>query len=362
VKSKKCKVTRCHKRITDKMDFPPRRKLVETRCRKRNVGDNVILKHGTRLTRRQLRFNILACAALGLLCSLDYSSFTALALIQSGAVMQKTYKTRCDPQNFPNASTFICKKSTMVRRPVNTLPAQYSTSRLYMSSLGREPKHNEANQKIRLPPPPEDQLNLSGDVAFIFFYSFLDHMVSNMYDSIIKSPAIVSAGSALTVIESSSAASAEYTGFESAVDSLPVWFDTLNSAPFGIVPLSAALPIEQHIAYAPAIDTAGLAAVLLTSTWLFCGYFTGAFQFKNTLQCSTRHAINITAKTCFFTSILMVSLALGSDHFVGCIDCLHKSVGLTKADLAYIFDSLSVLLLWRFVTSTVLGYSEGSDN
>jgi len=327
------------------MDFPPSRN-----------------NFGTRRQQSQPHFNFMTYAVIiyivvGVTRSIDHSSVAALAYTKT------------------NVATFDGRKSKCSNRSLNRLfsdislaQEERSSSQLNLSSLGREPEDNGIKQKIRswitpkLPPPPEDQISLSGDVATIFMYSFLDHMVSGMYDSTINSPEIFSAGSALVAIESSSAASADFTGYDSAGGGLPVWFDTLNSAPFGIVPLSAALPIEQHTAYAPAFGTAGLSAVLLTSTWLFCGYFTGAFQFKNTLQCSTRHAMNITAKNWFFTAIVMISLALGSDHFVGCVDCLHKSIGLTKADTAYIFDSLSVLLLWRFITSSLLGYGDGKDS
>jgi hypothetical protein len=185
------------------------------------------------------------------------------------------------------ADTIECRKSLKSNLSVkklvyetSTISAKRSSLRLYMSSLGREPKDKEAKQKFKswitskLPPPPEDQLALSGDVAFIFFYSFINQMVSDMYDSAINSPEIFSAKSALAAIESSSAASAEFAGYDSSLASLPVWFDPLNSAPFGIVPLSAALPIEKHIGYAPALETAGLSAVLFTYSWLICGYFT----------------------------------------------------------------------------------------
>lgn len=320
-----------------KMDFPPRRN-----------------NFGMRQHQSQPQFNLLTYAVIiyivvGVTRSIDHSSVAALAYIKT------------------NAATFDRIKSKSSNRSRKRLFPDISLAQA-KQSLGREPEDNEFKQKIRswitpkLPPPPEDQISLSGDVATIFTYSFLDHMVSGMYDSTINSPEIFSAGSALGTIESSSAASADFTGYDSAGGGLPVWFDTLNSAPFGTVPLSAALPIEQHTAYAPAFGTAGLSAVLLTSTWLFCGYFTGAFQFKNTLQCSTRHAMKITAKNWFFTAIVMISLALGSDHFVGCVDCLHKSIGLTKADTAYIFDSLSVLLFWRFITSSLLGYDDGKDS
>jgi len=329
------------------MDIPPHRKIVSQYHRTR-TGFN-LSKHVSFIV-----VLILAMNCIG----------------NSTRPLYETIPAFIDPD-----ATFECRKSLNSNQSVkrlfhetSTISAKKSSVRLYMSSLGREPKDKEAKQNLgswitsKLPPAPEDQLTLSGDVAFIFFYSFINHMVSGMYDSAINSPEITSARSALAAIESSSAASAGITGYDSSLASLPVWFDPLNSAPFGIVPLSAALPIEKHIMYAPALGTAGLSAVLFTSSWLLCGYFTGAFQFKNTLQCSTRHAINNAAKTVLFTSIVMVSLALESDYFVGCHCALHKSVGLTKADITFIFDTLSMLVLWRFMTSSILGYGGGSDD
>jgi len=323
------------------MDFPPSRHFDS----RRHQLQSLRFKFST--------YAFVVCIILRATRCIDKSSVDALAYTKTNAATFDRRKS--------NRSLKIMFSDSMSK-------AKHSSSRRHLSSLGREPEDDEVQQKIRswiipkLPPPPEDQISLSGDVATIFIYSFLDHMISGMYDSTINAPEIFSAGSALVAIESSSAASADFTGYDSAGGGLPVWFDTLNSAPFGTVPLSAALPIEQHTIYAPALGTAGLSAVLLTSTWLLCGYFTGAFQFKNTLECSTRHAMNITAKNWFFTAIVMVSLALGSDHFVGCVDCLHKSIGLTKADITYIFDSLGVLLFWRFITSSILGYGDDKDS
>lgn len=329
------------------MDIPPRRKIVSQ-------------YHLTRTG-----FNLSAHVA--------FIALLIVAMSRIGDSTRPFYETI--PAFIDPDATFKCRKSYEsnpsgkgLSRETSITSAKDSSSRLHMSSLGREPKNKEVKQKFRswitskLPPPPEDQITLSGDVANIFLYAFINHMVSDMYDSAINSPEIFSAKSALAAIESSSAASSDITGYDSSLGGLPVWFDTLNSAPFGIVPLSAALPIEKHIVYAPLLATAGLSAVLFTSSWLLCGYFTGAFQFKNTLQCSTRHAINNASKTVLFTSIMMISLAVGSDHFVGCVDCLHKSVGLTKADTTYIFDTLSMLVLWRFITSSILGYGGYSDD
>jgi hypothetical protein len=245
---------------------------------------------------------------------------------------------------------------------------QYKTSALPMSSLEKEPE--EANLKkavawftSKLPPPPEDQISLAGDIGCLFLYSFLDHFVNKLYDKWMNSPDTIDFLSPAAAIESSSAASLEFTSnlissdFVSA--SLPVWFDPYSSAPFGNIPLISALPLEHHITYAPALQTAGMSSVLLCSAWMMSGYFTGAFQFKNTIECSPNKAIIVTAKTWVFSSLIMLALAWGSDSLVGYVDFLHKSVGITKADADYIFDSLSVLLMWRFILSSFFGYDDG---
>jgi hypothetical protein len=106
-----------------------------------------------------------------------------------------------------------------------------------------------------------------------------------------------------------------------------------------------------------------MASVLLCSAWFVSGYFTGAFRFKNTMECSPSKAIVVTGKTWILSSLIMLAIAWGSDSFIGCVDCLHKSVGITKADADYIFDSLSVLLLWRYILSSFFGYDDGdADN
>lgn len=237
---------------------------------------------------------------------------------------------------------------------------------LGMSSL-RQRKSDEATPKklasslaTKLPPPPEDQLSMIGDIGCLFLYSFLDHFVNKLYDKWMNSPDTIDFLSASAAIESSSAASLEYSsnlisgGLSSS--SLPVWFDAYSSAPFGTIPLSSALPLEHHITYAPAIEAAGMASVLMCCSWLVSGYFTGAFRYKNTVECTTDHAILVTAKTWIFSSLIMLGIAWLSDSAVGCVNCLHKSVGITKADADYIFDSLSVLLTWRYILSSFFGY------
>jgi hypothetical protein len=260
--------------------------------------------------------------------------------------------------------------NTFRKAPLANKIFHQTRSFLQMSTLGQDPEAAQLDKALswltsKLPPPPEDQLSIMGDISCLFLYSFLDHYVNRLYDNMMNSPDVIDTISASAAIESSSSVSLEFTSnpvtaaFTSST--LPVWFDTYSSAPFGTVPLTSALPLEHHIIYAPAIATAGMASVLMCSSWLVSGYFTGAFQFKNTLECSPHRAVVITAKTWVFSSLIMLGIAWGSDSLVGCVDCLHKSVGLTKADADYIFDSLSVLLLWRFLLSSFFGGYDADD-
>lgn len=134
-----------------------------------------------------------------------------------------------------------------------------------------------------------------------------------------------------------------------------VWFEAVHAAPFGMIPLSAALPIEHHVNYAPAISTPGMSFVLISSVWLICGYFTGAFLFKNTLYCPTERTVTITSKTWFYTCAIMVAISLGSQYLVGYVDVVKSFsyIGLTKADSDFLFDSLGVVLVWRDRKSVV---------
>jgi hypothetical protein len=72
--------------------------------------------------------------------------------------------------------------------------------------------------------------------------------------------------------------------------------------------------------------------------------------FRNTLDCDNETALVVTFKTWILTSIIMVALSLGTDL------CFFQQSGLTKADADYIFDSLSVLITWKFLVNAMLGY------
>ena len=205
---------------------------------------------------------------------------------------------------------------------------------LLYSSIGDDDEPSQENSLFKY---PEDQLTLAGDVFSIFIYSFIDHEATWLFDSL-------------------SAASTNHALLPRVP---PVWFNALNAAPFGSIPLISALPMEHHFIYSPAIIYPGLASVLLATFWIFTSTLTGALSFKNTL-CDSRRALLITTLTWVFTALLVGLFAWASDGVIGHFDAYHKSVGLTRSDMDYIAGSLTVLLFWRFIVSTLIG--SGGDS
>ena len=220
-----------------------------------------------------------------------------------------------------------------------------------------------------LPPPPEDPIALSGDIVALFVYSYVDHTINEMYAQLstkmdstsisTESVELVDVASAVitsTLPTTSAAAAAPATA--GIQHPLPVWFDTTHLQTFG----SNWLAIT-HIdtPYAPAIASSGLAFVCIATSWLLCGYISGAFLHRNTIECNPSQAMIITFQTWMGTAVLMILLALGSDKLWSALDTINALSpqargGLTKADADYIFDSLSVLAFWRFMLNWFLGY------
>ena len=139
---------------------------------------------------------------------------------------------------------------------------------------------------------------------------------------------------------------------ELASSQIPVWFDQIHSS----ISLEHLLTIMSmaNINYSPSLSTAGLASVVMSTCWLFSGWINQAFLFQNTLDCNTARMLWITGKTWIMSCALMVGIALAGD---AACDCLRTPSlgGLTKADADYIFDSLTVLVTWRFMVSAMLG-------
>lgn len=197
--------------------------------------------------------------------------------------------------------------------------------------------------KSSLPPAPEDQIALTGDILTIFVYSYIDHIVNQLY----VASASLGASDPMTYIDANGGAS------------LPVWFDPSHLQTFGSNWLSAAG--HHDVPYAPGIATSGLAFVALAASWIFSGYLSGAFLHKNTLECTPSDAMMVTLRTWAATALMVSLLAWGSDAVWGALDGVNALSapargGLTRADCDFIFDSLSVLALWRLMLNYLFGY------
>lgn len=213
------------------------------------------------------------------------------------------------------------------------------------------------------PQPPEDQLTLSGDILSLFLYSFTDHFLQSVYlDGILQSS--TSAADAAKTLDPS--------GMDITVASTPVWLDPAALGPQvsdQVLFLDLQSRVTPH--FTPVLDSAGLAGVSLVSCWLLAGYFHRAFHMRNTLDCPTERVIQVTGQTWITSSILMILMACASQHLWGdpmatqsftmdgdviAMNPVQQFFSvLSHSDADYIFNSLGVLLTWRFLISFLLG-------
>lgn len=243
---------------------------------------------------------------------------------------------RGSPPRLRNAGWSLAKAPLPLR--MSSIPDDEDDSMFSSSS--------EDRFKFSLPPAPEDHVALGGDVVALFVYSYLDHIVNEAYAETLAKMDVAD-------LVTYAANNPESTA------SLPVWFESAHLQTFGANWLDvSSIPPP----YAPAIAVPGLAFVSLATTWLFCGYLSGAFMTRNTLECPPSRAMAVTLRTWAATALVMVALAYGSDLAWGALDEHINALsapargGLTKADADFIFDSLTVLAFWRFTLNWHLGY------
>mmetsp|Transcript_40173 Transcript_40173/g.60861 ORF Transcript_40173/g.60861 Transcript_40173/m.60861 type:complete len:357 (+) Transcript_40173:365-1435(+) len=292
---------------------------------------------------------------------------TTMSSSSSHHLIQKQQQTATTKFNYSSSKTrkndrlCNCKlMSSLEQQPEDDTfsPPTTTTPTPAIQSNHIEQQEQEQNElyktfqlwyKSNLPPKPEDQLVLAGDMFALFTYSFLEHIIDDAYVDAINSPDV-------TTITYASAHDPTLSGAMATIRSLPVWFDVVHSA-YGPV-LTSAFPM-MHTSYVPALSCAGVAAVTMASCWIVSGYFTKAFVFSNTLCCDTNNAVVVAGKTYVGAAFLMVMVAVGSHLLLGGVgvgvDVLDTSSLLTKADVDYIFCSFSVVLFWRYTISWLLG-------
>jgi len=210
-----------------------------------------------------------------------------------------------------------------------------------------EDEDDRVQFNFKMPPPPEDQFVMTGDLLSLFVYAFTDHFVcqdlASFANAGVKSEEIAAiasrAGTADSILSSGT----------------PVWLD--HSSGYRDQVLHVLLSDHTVTQYSPLLQPTGLAACVLAAAWLGCGWWNRAFSFKNTLDCRADRALVVTARTWLATcAVLLFGVAVTNAALLG--DGLH----LTKGDADYILDSLSVLCLWRFIASSMLGSGGGGGS
>ena len=232
--------------------------------------------------------------------------------------------------------------------------------------------------KFKLPPPPEDQFIMTGDIAVLFLYAFTSHSIN---DAIVKG-----------VLDN------PYTTMKEAVQELdpmhdivnlhqqyPVWVDLASNPniPFGNPAVDRALEVSARESllnhWGPLLSTEGSACVALCTCWLIAGWFHRAFRYDNSLYCGSQQALWKTVETWWTASMMLMVFAVGADLLLVSSSAgqLHAAAvtsseidmnmnmnmhnmmslvtsSLTQSDVLFIIDSLTVLIAWRWSANRVL--------
>jgi hypothetical protein len=213
-----------------------------------------------------------------------------------------------------------------------------------------QPKNHQSwswKQSLQLllvpPPPPEDFFVLIGDLLSLTVYGITDHLTGQ----------IISVHSIPTDQQQLIHDMVATTDVSQV--HIPVWWDVTTPQAGSI--LQSTLQAHVVTQYSPLLEPIGQATTVLVASWLLAGWYHRAFLFQNTLDCSTDHVLTVTGKTWLTSCILLVLFIMGSQAFCGCD---HWATTFRQGDVNYLVDSLTVLVVWRFMASTMLGNGGGS--
>jgi len=204
-----------------------------------------------------------------------------------------------------------------------------------------------------LPPPPEDQFIMTGDIAVLFLYSFIGHsvddfVVNSVFDA---SPSTEKAIQTLDPMQ------------EVVHMQTPVWVDYSTSPTVvdHVISMNAKDTLLNQ--WGPLFTSPGVCTIALCSTWLLAGYLHRAFSFQNSIDCDIPRTLQKTVETWITMMIMMLGLTLGSNALVDHTPVLQTILGchcldflLTKDDALFLVDTASILLSWRFMANIMCQY------
>ena len=218
-----------------------------------------------------------------------------------------------------------------------------------------------ADLKSWMPPPPEDQFIMTGDIFVLFLYAFTSHYLNNfVVDSVISNSDTIQ--EALSTLDPAG----EVTSLQH-----PVWVAADQPQIVqSVLTLNAQDSLLNH--WGPLFSTAGSACVALCTCWLIAGWWHRAFLFQNSLDCEPSQALVKTIQAWTSMVVLMMLLVLASNTLVTQMPSewmqaisaaptltptpTTPTAFLTKADMMFLVDSASVLIAWRYMANAMMKF------
>ena len=229
-------------------------------------------------------------------------------------------------------------------KPAASISSSLST-RLFLSDFPEQPPEKRKQQQKQrkedwpiefLPPAPEDELVMMGDLFSLAIFGFSDHFLTNALARLFTHRL----DSMYKIYHASATIDSQHYYHA------PVWLDcTDNAHTVNVMQLTLQDRLVTH--YSPLMESTGVAICLLMTAWLLAGWVHGAFLFKHTLQCSPRVALMQTVKTWVTSSLLVFGVL--------CLSSSSPEWEVLPGDVSFVVGSLSALVLWRFLASWILG-------
>lgn len=281
--------------------------------------------------------------------------------------IQNSWKTKTDTEG------------TLYRSDV---PSDDSNNNAF--DIAKEFRDRSFLKKFKLPPPPEDQFVMTGDIAFLFFYAYTSHSINDsMVRDLLDDPRMT-IPEVVKVLDPSH----EILNLQ-----LPVWVDLTSNPniPFGNPAVNKAFEVSARETlmshWGPLLSTEGSTCVALCTCWLIAGWLHRSFLFDYSTYCGPERVLTKTVETWLTMALLLAIFATGTDWLVGhfpalqsllCVTCnsaenasssamgeFHAAMAttdpllpvklpmmsvfsLTQSDVIFVVDSLMILIAWRW--------------